>query len=70
MSTPDRSILVSALQAELNRQYDLGIMTTFIDADGKTMLSYPVVYPAPRPLIDVGRLADTVLASLSSGRAR
>lgn len=70
MSAPDKAILVSALQAELNRQSDLGMMMIFTDADGKTMLSYPIVYPAPRPIIDVGRLADAVLASLSTGGAR
>ncbi|RRH98060.1 hypothetical protein EH240_19885 [Mesorhizobium tamadayense] len=70
MSAPDKAILVSALQAELNRQYDLGVMTTFTDADGKPMLSYPIVHPAPRPIIDVERLADAVLASLSTGGVR
>ncbi|RUU80485.1 hypothetical protein [Mesorhizobium sp. M7A.F.Ca.MR.362.00.0.0] len=52
--------IMSALQAELNRQFDLGVMTTFVDADGRVMLGYPISHPAPRPVIDVETLADVV----------
>lgn len=52
--------IMSALQAELNRQFDLGVMTTFVDADGRVMLCYPISHPAPRPVIDVETLADVV----------
>lgn len=64
MNAPDKVILVSALQAELNRQFDLGVMTTFVGADGRAMLSYPITHPSPRPVIDVERLAEAALAAV------
>lgn len=58
-----RAEIKAALLAELNRQFDLGVITSSIDADGKPMLSYPIVHPAPRPIIDIEKLADAVLAA-------
>ncbi|RWO06316.1 MAG: hypothetical protein EOS07_22015 [Mesorhizobium sp.] len=61
--------LRSALQAELNRQFEYGAIMYHPDMGGQPMISYPIVYPAPRPVIDLERLADSVLGALALAHA-
>ncbi|RWP31770.1 hypothetical protein [Mesorhizobium sp.] len=61
--------LMSALQAELNRQFEYGAIMYHPDMGGQPMISYPIVYPAPRPVIDLERLADAVLGALALAHA-
>ncbi|TIM07563.1 hypothetical protein [Mesorhizobium sp.] len=61
--------LMSALQAELNRQFEYGAIMYHPDMGGQPMISYPIVYPVPRPVIDLERLADAVLGALALAHA-
>ncbi|RUU29703.1 hypothetical protein EOC94_12595 [Mesorhizobium sp. M6A.T.Ce.TU.016.01.1.1] len=62
--------LMSALQAELNRQFEYGAIMFHPDMGGQPMISYPIGHPAPRPVIDVERLADAGLGALAEAHAQ
>ncbi|RWP29895.1 hypothetical protein [Mesorhizobium sp.] len=64
--------LMSALQAELNRQFEYGAVMFCPDymGSGQPMISYPIGHPAPRPVIDLERLADAGLDALALAPAQ